>query len=101
MTLLQTIKNRRVREIKSQFDYIQLFFSDGMILNVYNNHKFSKGDASVLNKAFVTSVEELQDKVIIEFDNHITLSIGLEDDDYNGPEALALFRPGEPSVICN
>jgi hypothetical protein len=101
MSLIQSIKNLVVAEIKPQLDYIQLFFTDGTILNVYNNHKFNKRDVSALKMIFVKSVEELKDKLIVEFDDHLTLSIGLEGDDYNGPEALALFRPGKPPVILN
>jgi hypothetical protein len=83
-------------------DYVQLLFAKDISLNIYNELRLFNGDdLKVLNGATLLKVEEKQDKLIFYFSNGKRLDIDLGDDAYNGPEALELNIPGQPTVVWN
>ena len=83
-------------------DYVQLLFDQDISLNIYNALRLSHGDdLMMLNGATLLKVEEKPDKLIFYFSNGKHLDIDLGDDAYNGPEALELNIPGQPTVVWN
>jgi len=83
-------------------DYVQLLFEKDVSLNIYNGWRLCNGDdLRALNGATLLTVEEKQAKLIFSFSNGKGLDIDLCDDAYNGPEALELNIPGQPTVVWN
>ena len=83
-------------------DYVQLLFEKDISLNIYNAWRLCNGDdLRVLNGATLLKVEEKPDTLIFSFSNGKRLDIDLCDDAYNGPEALELHIPGQPTVVWN
>jgi hypothetical protein len=75
-------------------DYVQIYFDNGSILNVFN--KIGGGDLSdefflSLSRARVTEFELKEGAVSIAFSNGKRLKVGMTDDDYQSPEALELI----------
>ena len=84
------------------YDYVQLLFEQDISLNIYNALRLCHGDdLRVLNGATLLTVEETPEKLIFSFSNGTRLAIDLCDDAYNGPEALELHIPGQPTVVWN
>jgi hypothetical protein len=83
-------------------DYVQLLFEKDISLNIYNTLLLCHGDdLRVLKGATLLKVEEKLEKLIFSFSNGTRLDIALCDDAYNGPEALELNIPGQPTVVWN
>ncbi len=84
------------------YDYVQLLFEQDIALNIYNALRLCNGDdLRALNGATLLKVEEKPDTLIFSFSNGQRLDIDLGDDAYNGPEALELNIPGQPTVVWN
>ena len=83
-------------------DYVQLLFERDIVLTIYNEFKLlNNHDVSSLSGAKLVKVEEKPEAVILYFSNGTRLHIDLRDEAYNGPEALELRVPGQPTVVWN
>ena len=83
-------------------DYVQLLFEKDLSLNIYNVLRLcNDDDLRALNGATLLKVEEKPETLIFSFSNGQRLAIDLGDDAYNGPEALELNVPGQPTVVWN
>lgn len=82
-------------------DYLQIFFSNGAILNIFNKYSYKANDSRIcsLVGTFATQLTQNQQNICIFFSNGSELIIGLSNDDYNGPEALELIRKGENPIV--
>ena len=99
---LDVLVGRVVTDALKVCDYVQLLFEKDISLNIYNALWLCNGDdLGVLNGATLLKVEEKPDKLIFHFSNGKHLDIDLDDDAYNGPEALELNVPGQPTVVWN
>ena len=84
------------------YDYVQLFFEKDISVNIYNALRLFNGEElRALKGATLLQVEEKPEKLIFYFSNGQRLDIDLCDDAYNGPEALELNIPGQPTVVWN
>lgn len=101
MKALQLLIGLLISNIEEMHDYIQVVFSDGTTLSIFNNHSYEGGSIHAVEGKKVKSVEEVDNMVIITFEDDDYLSIGMGDDDYNGPEAMVLRREGESPVVWN
>ena len=99
MAALQILIGLIITKIEEVHDYIQLVFSDGTTLSIFNNNHYDGGSVLIVEGKKVVSVEEGDSKVVLTLDDGSCLSIGLSDDDYNGPEAIVLRRVGEFPVV--
>jgi len=91
-----------VTEALRVHDYVQLLFEKDISLNIYNALRLCNGDdLRALNGATLLKVEEKPETLIFSFSNGQRLDIDLGDDAYNGPEALELNVPGQPTVVWN
>lgn len=99
MTALQILIGLLISRIEEVHDYIQVIFSDGTALSIFNNHSYDDGSIHTVEGKKVKSVEEVDNKVIITFEDDDCFSIGMTDDDYNGPEAMVLRREDGPPVV--
>ena len=90
-----------VEKIVKVHDYVQIYYSDRVIMNVYNNYQHNSETLSSIENCIVETAEENDQRVLIRFVGGVFLSISLSDDAYNGPEALTLFVEGETPVVWN
>ncbi len=101
-----------VRTVRPVHDYFQVEFLDGSILSLFNSIKLDgrpfdlvdpKNMASALRLVGLT-VEQViyeNDRFVLRFGSSNELSMSLADEDWNGPEALTLLRPGAPTIVIN
>ena len=101
MITLQILIGLFIKKVESIHDYVQIQFSDGTILNVYNHHQYNAGPPKAIKGKKVVSVEEGESKITISFEGGGAFSIGMSDDDYRGPEAMVLCVDGKPPVVWN
>lgn len=101
MAALQILIGLIISKIEEVHDYIQIVFSDGTTLSIFNNYYYDVGSVHAIEGKKVKSVEEAGNKIAITFEDDECLSIGMADDDYNGPEAMVLRRECEPPVVWN
>jgi len=101
MTALQILIGLLISKIEDVHDYIQVVFSDGTTLSIFNNYDYDGSSVYAIEGKEVKSVEEAGKKITITFQDDDCLSIGMSDDDYNGPEAMVLRREGESPVVWN
>jgi hypothetical protein len=100
-TQLNTILSLPIVSVIEIHDYLQIFFSNGAILNLFNKYSYKANDSRIcsLVGSFVTQLTQNQQNICISFSNGSELIIGLSYDDYNGPEALELIRKGEKPIV--
>lgn len=101
MATLQVLIGLIISKIEEVHDYIQIVFSDGMTLSIFNNYVYDDGSVLGIEGKEVKSVEESGDGILIILDDGRSISIGLKDDDYNGPEAMVLRQEGKSLVVWN
>lgn len=99
MAALQILIGLIINKVEEVHDYIQIFFSDGTILSIFNKYVYDGGLVLGIEGKEVKSVEESEDGISIVFGDSSTISIGLKDEDYNGPEALVLKLEGKSPVV--
>ncbi|WP_311567543.1 hypothetical protein [Photobacterium arenosum] len=101
MAALQILIGLIIGKIEKVHDYVQIVFSDSTTLSIFNNYVYDGGSVLGIKGKTVRSVEESDRSVIILFESGESLSIGLDDDDYNGPEAMVLRQEGKSPVVWN
>lgn len=101
MASLQILIGLIIGKIEKVHDYIQIVFSDSTTLSIFNNYVYDGGSVLGIEGKTVRSVKECDGSVIILFASGESLSIGLNDDDYNGPEAMVLRQEGTSPVVWN
>jgi len=99
---LEVLVGLSVTGVLKIHDYVQLCFEKDITLNIYNDYRLENGaDIISLKDAKVKKIEEERDELILYLSEAKHLHIDLRDEAYNGPEALQLNVPGEPTVIWN
>lgn len=98
MSFLQELINSKVVSSTTNDEDALIEFSNGSRLNVFNRYSITPVSSELIG-SMLTSVVEHQNEIILMFDNFIALEIGLEDDDYNGPEALGYIDSSGRIVI--
>jgi hypothetical protein len=96
---LQILVGLIINKIEEIHDYIQIVFSDGTTLSIFNNYHYDDGSVLFVKGKKIESVEEGEAKVVLTLEDGSCFSIGMSDEDYNGPEAIVLRHEGEPPVV--
>jgi hypothetical protein len=99
MAALQVLIGLVINKIEEVHDYIQIVFTDGTVLSIFNNYVYDAGSVVELEGKEVKFAEEPCDTILIVFDDDSFVCVGLNDDDYNGPEAMVLKQEGKPPII--
>lgn len=99
MNALEILVGLFINKVEIIQDYFQIIFQDGTILNIYNKYKYEGGSVVSLEGKKLLYVSESNNKILLDFGDNGILSIGLLEEDYNGPEAIGLIRKGEPLVV--
>jgi hypothetical protein len=101
MSVLQSLIGQTVASLERGNDSLHLGLDEGAALHVFNRYEISGGALENLVGATVQSVSERAEAVVFAFSLGVTLSVGLADADYSGPECMQLVQPGEPIVVWN
>ena len=80
-------------------DYIQLLFSDGSILNIFNAYSITDASESTLIGYEINAVKQEKEALSLFLSPRGVIRIGMEDLDYRGPEALEYIEQSSPRVI--
>ncbi len=88
MSVLNKIIGLNVSEVEKTYDYIQLHFPDNAKLSIFNNYICDVPLEQITNKK-VMNIKNSEDEITIGFEDEIFLSIRLDDQSYNGPEAMS------------
>jgi hypothetical protein len=98
------ICGRRVGRACKHQDYIQLFFADGSILNIFNriiggelNNDFL---GSLANTTVSTCVSK-EGSIVLQFSNGQQFEVGMIDADYSSPEALEFIGEDGRRIVWN
>lgn len=99
MSKLSEIKMKMIKDVLSKEDELILAFEKCSI-NIYNTYKLAGiDDIATLKGVQVQDVIENDEEITIKFNGNSKLTISLDNDSWNGPEALVLnFEDGETIV---
>jgi hypothetical protein len=71
-------------------------------LRIFNNYTLiGAADAGGLAGSLLVDTSETEEHVVFSFEGGKKLSVSLEPESYNGPEAMVLNREGKPIVVWN
>lgn len=99
MAAIRDLIGLTVSKLEEVHDYIQITFSDVAVLSIFNNYTYDGGAMLSIEGKRVKSINVSDKAVIVIFEGGTSLSIGLNDVDYNGPEAMVLRQEGKPPVV--
>ena len=101
MNALQILIGLSISKIEKVQDYIQIIFLDGSILSIFNSYVYDGKVLKDIEGKSIMSTEESKSFMIIHFNSGHSLSVGLNEDDFNGPEAMTLKQDGKPLVVMS
>ena len=101
MKALDILIGLTISIVEEIHDYIQIIFSDDTTMHIFNSYHYDGDTLQSVEGEKVVSVNELEDRVEIQLKNGTSISIGLKEEDYSGPEAMVLRRKGESPVVWN
>jgi len=101
---LEILTGKRVVHISEYDAHIQIQFDDNSTLDVFNRFKLTiegNHDIGHLVGRIVKKFECDKRKIEIQFWPTARLVIGIENSDYNGPEALVFVPESGSTVVWN
>ena len=101
---LDILKGRPIRNVIRHSDYLQLFLEQGVTLNIYNACSFVGFEEDDLDSLIGTVIQKILEEyelIVLCFNTGREIHIDLRNEAYNGPEAMQLDVPGEPTVVWN
>ncbi|MFO0699951.1 MAG: hypothetical protein U0236_12030 [Nitrospira sp.] len=100
--VLEQLIGRTVIRVDKVHDYLQLVLSGDAILSIFNHYQYSADSLTEIEGLQLLAVNQLAETISLNFGKgEIVLSVGMREDDYNGPEAMVLNRKDGPPVIWN
>jgi len=98
---LKMLLDTRLIESVQVHDYVQMQFSGERTLSVFNRLDTEPSSINMLEGRHVSFVEANDRDVIIRFKEGGEVRIGMDDDSYNGPEAMTLADGRGRIVVWN
>jgi len=101
---LSVLQGRVVRSAVCLEGYFQLHFDLGTSLSIFNTLSLAgpvAGGLDAIQGKRLLSVEESEEEVTLQFEDGSLVEVDLREEAFNGPEAMALHVPGEPTVVWN
>jgi len=96
------IAGRTVKSAATVHDYMQIYFDDGTILNIFNRIRAPAIDDILLAGLVHETVSDeiaCADTILLRFSSGKSLEIGMSDADYRGPEALELIESDGKRIV--
>lgn len=101
--ILKSLEKRKLTAVTFVMDYLQLFFEEACFNlyvwpliktrdSVFNITTMGYHDVlcGQVGRSVISVREKLKDKLLIEFENYITIEVSLKEEDRGGPEAAML-----------
>ncbi|WP_460318502.1 hypothetical protein [Pseudomonas ogarae] len=99
MSILECLCESDVLRTVCDSEYLQIYFSKGEILNIYNSYSLAGASLGSLVGKKLRSVTEDSEVIELKFDDLAVLTIDMKPEAFDGPEAMQLLRDGEATVI--
>jgi len=83
-------------------DYFQFSCGSDIYLTIYNDYEvYPHGSLSTLRGRVIEGVSESATEIRFVFEGDAHLSVKLEAQAWHGPEAMLLWRRGQPLIVWN
>jgi hypothetical protein len=87
-----------VSKIQVTRDYLQIFFAEGGVLNIFNSHTIENASDPGLTGYEVVGVEPKDTAISLFLLPEGKIKVGLLNSDYQGPEAMT-FQTAEGQIF--
>ncbi|WP_428526838.1 hypothetical protein [Roseibium sp.] len=99
-SILKSIIGETVADTLSVHDYLQLYLSDRTIINTHNVYEISAGCVKNFEGLAISRIDTNDPKAFVFiFSDARRLTVRLDDEAFNGPEAMTLHGEGFPIVV--
>ena len=88
----EKLLQKRVTRFEHVHDYTQIYFHDGSVLNIFNAFTIKNGNPATLIEKSVAEVHSDLKSIKIIFSHQDEIRVGMEESDFNGPEAMELIE---------
>jgi hypothetical protein len=96
---LKQFINKRIERMEIIHDYVQLFFTDGAILNIFNPYSIiGVRDPKIVGYG-ITAVKQDQEAITLFLLPEGSIKVSRLDSDYRGPEAMEYIGKDGRSVV--
>jgi len=92
----------RIKKAELIHDYLQLYFEDGIVMNVFNSFCVvgnKSTDFSSISEIEISSVSLENERIDIELSDGKIIQIGMQEKDYRGPEAIEFIEASGRRVV--
>lgn len=86
--ILDRLLHRRILRVERVHDYMQIYFDDCSILNIFNTVRISGGQLGELTNCEIMGSDSDAATASLLLSNGGAIHIGISDADYSGPEAM-------------
>ncbi|MCZ8364626.1 MAG: hypothetical protein O9338_18255 [Microcystis sp. LE19-251.1A] len=99
---LSFLKGKKIHVIRRVHDYIQILFSGGDILNIYNDTKIELNNNIKIGDvidADILSISRMNEEEKLEITG-VSIIIRMSDDAFHGPEAMSFIaKSGQITIF--
>ena len=96
---LDYLRNRFIHRIEKIHDYVQIYFDDGSVLNIFNDFSIGCSKFGDLIGCEVVEIVINESDIYFSLSKGITIRVGMVDADFYGPEAMEYIPTTGPSVV--
>lgn len=100
--VLHELEGKKIQNAVVVQDYLQLVFTDGETLNIFNNFKIVgclEDNCLKLVGCEISSVHDSSETIDIVCLDGKKIHVGMTDSDFNGPEALELIKVDGKRIV--
>jgi hypothetical protein len=88
INLKQKLKGVRITNVEHVHDYVQIEFENSFGISIYNKYTVTGGKIGDVVGKRVTGFVQDERSVSLLVNSKLVVRVGLENDDYSGPEAM-------------
>jgi len=97
--MLDQLNHKRIKSTKIFYDYIQIYFDDNSILNIYNSYSINGIGLRKLRNFTISEATAQPDNILLTLSPRGSIKIGMKDSDYRGPEAMGYIGPNDLHIV--
>ena len=98
---LDHLVGKKIVDINICHDYLQMNIENLYGINIYNNYNLNGKKASDFKGKIIVGIRRTQDSLIFSFSDSLKITMGLSDEDFNGPEAMENRGPSGAIIVWN
>lgn len=96
--MLDVLNNKTITRVEVIHDYLQLYFADGSVLNIFNHFDLLGAWPHRSEGTSIVGTAQSAAEFALVLSNGATLRIGLDEEDFVGPEAMEYVDQGGTRV---